>query len=134
MLSFFFFFFFFFLMIRRPPRSTLFPYTTLFRSHRPCPEGLRPAWWPPPAISDRCRRFLKECQEPWAPCGNAELAGPVASSGSRCGYRRWSRQTSFACRRPVLRRACVVGGAEQPRYGGRTNQTKRVECDRVQAS
>src|SRR5690349_24010471 len=30
---FFFFFFFFFLMIRRPPRSTLFPYTTLFRSN-----------------------------------------------------------------------------------------------------
>src|SRR2546430_11406392 len=28
-------FFFFFLMIRRPPRSTLFPYTTLFRS----PQG-----------------------------------------------------------------------------------------------
>src|SRR5574337_1637868 len=27
------FFFFFFLMIRRPPRSTLFPYTTLFRSN-----------------------------------------------------------------------------------------------------
>src|SRR5256885_17108293 len=26
-------FYFFFLMIRRPPRSTLFPYTTLFRSH-----------------------------------------------------------------------------------------------------
>src|SRR2546422_11626941 len=43
-------FFFFFLMIRRPPRSTLFPYTTLFRScstrshpgfplDRGCPEG-----------------------------------------------------------------------------------------------
>src|ERR1019366_10686928 len=28
------FVFFFFLMIRRPPRSTLFPYTTLFRSQR----------------------------------------------------------------------------------------------------
>src|SRR5688572_33023524 len=28
-----FLFFLFFLMIRRPPRSTLFPYTTLFRSH-----------------------------------------------------------------------------------------------------
>src|SRR3712207_8228406 len=28
------YFFFFFLMIRRPPRSTLFPYTTLFRSLR----------------------------------------------------------------------------------------------------
>src|SRR5690349_24473241 len=30
-------FFFFFLMIRRPPRSTLFPYTTLFRSPRRAP-------------------------------------------------------------------------------------------------
>src|SRR5258707_15630298 len=34
------FFFFFFLMIRRPPRSTLFPYTTLFRSRI---ENLPPA-------------------------------------------------------------------------------------------
>src|SRR2546429_7410033 len=31
-MSFYQFYFFFFLMIRRPPRSTLFPYTTLFRS------------------------------------------------------------------------------------------------------
>src|SRR2546429_3760049 len=30
--------FFFFLMIRRPPRSTLFPYTTLFRSARENPR------------------------------------------------------------------------------------------------
>src|SRR5579862_9981227 len=41
-----FFCFFFFLMIRRPPRSTLFPYTTLFRSGRaprrhPARSGLR---------------------------------------------------------------------------------------------
>src|SRR4051795_13780192 len=39
--------FFFFLMIRRPPRSTLFPYTTLFRSRCPrrgragAPHGAR---------------------------------------------------------------------------------------------
>src|SRR5260221_14125635 len=36
-------FLFFFLMIRRPPRSTLFPYTTLFRSplkRAPKPNGL----------------------------------------------------------------------------------------------
>src|SRR6266511_5605599 len=42
---------FFFLMIRRPPRSTLFPYTTLFRSARRwcrCPRSRRP----PPG---RCR-------------------------------------------------------------------------------
>src|SRR5260370_25199166 len=32
---------FFFLMIRRPPRSTLFPYTTLFRSH----QTAGPARW-----------------------------------------------------------------------------------------
>src|SRR5215813_14711456 len=40
----FFFFLFFFLMIRRPPRSTLFPYTTLFRSSRPrCRSARRAA-------------------------------------------------------------------------------------------
>src|SRR2546422_3563330 len=34
-------------MIRRPPRSTLFPYTTLFRSRRPC-RWVRtiPMGWP----------------------------------------------------------------------------------------
>src|SRR3712207_7232094 len=32
---------FFFLMIRRPPRSTLFPYTTLFRSRHRAVPGLR---------------------------------------------------------------------------------------------
>src|ERR1019366_9931939 len=38
--------FFFFLMIRRPPRSTLFPYTTLFRSGMKIagPIGPRVAW------------------------------------------------------------------------------------------
>src|SRR5215213_10523176 len=53
-MSYFLYFFkcyFFFLMIRRPPRSTLFPYTTLFRSaggprapYRPCgaPAGAAP--------------------------------------------------------------------------------------------
>src|SRR5215213_6672262 len=47
------FFFFFFLMIRRPPRSTLFPYTTLFRS-TPRP---RPRRWTCSAVRARpgCR-------------------------------------------------------------------------------
>src|SRR6266536_3513008 len=44
------FFIFFFLMIRRPPRSTLFPYTTLFRSHLGHSRGSGPR--PPPG---RCR-------------------------------------------------------------------------------
>src|SRR5260370_2212761 len=38
---------FFFLMIRRPPRSTLFPYTTLFRScAAPCARTFRERGWP----------------------------------------------------------------------------------------
>src|SRR2546423_11134441 len=42
-------FFFFFLMIRRPPRSTLFPYTTLFRSSDRPTKGL--SIWSPSAHS-----------------------------------------------------------------------------------
>src|SRR6266536_4525092 len=40
--------FFFFLMLRRPPRSTLFPYTTLFRSHGPCLGPVERLRVPPP--------------------------------------------------------------------------------------
>src|SRR5471030_3367283 len=40
-------FFFFFLMIRRPPRSTLFPYTTLFRSrtNKSAKSAIRTPFW-----------------------------------------------------------------------------------------
>src|SRR5947208_16275338 len=46
LLSFLLFFIFFFLMIRPPPRSTLFPYTTLFRSRCESPP-------PAPQVSSR---------------------------------------------------------------------------------
>src|SRR5258708_8468632 len=53
------FFCFFFLMIRRPPRSTLFPYTTLFRSWIPIAPVARAAKtstrWKPPFASLTCR-------------------------------------------------------------------------------
>src|SRR6266496_5308663 len=52
-LLFFFLLFFFFLMIRRPPRSTLFPYTTLFRSPRPFPRRCRGASPSPDDRGDR---------------------------------------------------------------------------------
>src|SRR6478752_9236402 len=42
-------FFFFLLMIRRPPRSTLFPYTTLFRSCAPSRGRSGPPWARPRA-------------------------------------------------------------------------------------
>src|SRR2546429_9503667 len=52
-------FFFFFLMIRRPPRSTLFPYTTLFRSRLPsCRARSRGTRRTPPR-SGRCQRDRK---------------------------------------------------------------------------
>src|SRR5216684_5241607 len=57
------YYFFFFLMIRRPPRSTLFPYTTLFRSRpaSPC-QGGRPdgRWCPRPAAGPAPRQGRSE--------------------------------------------------------------------------
>src|SRR5260221_2195273 len=41
---------FFFLMIRRPPRSTLFPYTTLFRSRHQAEGGCGPGRGQGPAL------------------------------------------------------------------------------------
>src|SRR5471032_2772381 len=57
MLCLFFFLFFFFLMIRRPPRSTLFPYTTLFRS---CKAG---RFHPLAADSEHVRREILRSEE-----------------------------------------------------------------------
>src|SRR5256885_12508303 len=59
-------FFFFFLMIRRPPRSTLFPYTTLFRS-------------------------LIHCTLDWAPCSARSASSSTAKSA---GDRKSTRLNS----------------------------------------
>src|SRR2546422_5622398 len=65
-------FFFFFLMIRRPPRSTLFPYTTLFRSqiarradvHDPGLLGIAPVAAPPgPGSADRAALQTRRSEE-----------------------------------------------------------------------
>src|ERR1039457_7356481 len=55
-------FFFFFLMIRRPPRSTLFPYTTLFRS----PDPPTPGWRQPGSYlrKSRSEEHTSELQSP----------------------------------------------------------------------
>src|SRR2546430_8746141 len=72
---------FFFLMIRRPPRSTLFPYTTLFRS--------KPA--------DPFRRLIDE--DDWtgvrcAPLGRADLIAPAESFFRVLGDRKSTRLNS----------------------------------------
>src|SRR6266705_6356840 len=58
-----FYVFFFFLMIRRPPRSTLFPYTTLFRSPwiRSGQHPGRPRW----PSTRRSEEHTSELQSPY---------------------------------------------------------------------
>src|SRR5574340_1637949 len=58
------FFFFFFLMIRRPPRSTLFPYTTLFRSMRPVEGWGKCAVQQSVPVSQRSEEHTSELQSP----------------------------------------------------------------------
>src|SRR2546429_4313988 len=56
-------------MIRRPPRSTLFPYTTLFRS-------IQVAWQPAPPTVTRGRLHLEVPDSQWreVPCGTESRA------------------------------------------------------------
>src|SRR3712207_6949756 len=72
---------FFFLMIRRPPRSTLFPYTTLFRSH-----GARAAARarPGPAGPVRQRRLLRDL--PGGPRGQDRKSTRLNSSHANISY------------------------------------------------
>src|SRR2546430_17500559 len=79
MFDFFFFnIFFFFLMIRRPPRSTLFPYTTLFRSPRHAvPAGGR----------DRRARL-------WLTRAPDRIRGAAAAAPAECAADRSEEHTS----------------------------------------
>src|SRR6266850_6780594 len=62
--------FFFFLMIRRPPRSTLFPYTTLFRPPDRGSDGRRgrDRRSPCPTACAGCRRSEEHTSELQSPC------------------------------------------------------------------
>src|SRR5256885_7196298 len=59
-------------MIRRPPRSTLFPYTTLFRSPREA--NLIDV---DPKVRARGAEFLKQCIERTAELGGKLICGPL---------------------------------------------------------
>src|SRR2546430_13111030 len=85
-------------MIRRPPRSTLFPYTTLFRSRTlfSTPSAPRPSTISPPSSTIRseehtselqsqsnlvCRLLLeKKKKERWSLCYSASAAVHVAAA------------------------------------------------------
>src|SRR5206468_11293716 len=74
----FFVFFFFFFMLRRPPRSTLFLYTTLFRSRRPwaaAAHGARHLSW-------------SHARHGSAASGDRRGRGSVVPRGARRAWRR----------------------------------------------
>src|SRR3712207_7882692 len=73
--------FFFFLMIRRPPRSTLFPYTTLFRSLLV-------------ANLSRFERLLEKRPRHVNRDGGGTHGGITEASASRCGDRKSTRLNS----------------------------------------
>src|SRR2546422_1152175 len=81
-------FFFFFLMIRRPPRSTLFPYTTLFRSGR----GRRRA-------GSALRRSAPRTRRRRAPGGTCRGRGPPAGARRAAAARPRTRWRAAAARR-----------------------------------
>src|SRR5690606_41052950 len=82
----------FFLMIRRPPRSTLFPYTTLFRSHRhrrpPLPTPRRPRSRPQTRPRAR-RRNPRRSEEHTSELQSREnLVCRLLLEKKKLGYRR----------------------------------------------
>src|SRR6266550_2305922 len=93
-----FFFFVFFLMIRRPPRSTLFPYTTLFRS-TDRPGYLRDHSSPPlsAALGKRqtvCVRYNMTCGGLSSALFARAGAPPLKTQGDR-GMQNLSGKTAF---------------------------------------
>src|SRR2546426_4714998 len=81
--------FFFFLMIRRPPRSTLFPYTTLFRSARDSASS-----WQQQAI-DRMMPLMKELASNTTAAINHLKEQPTRpTSGSYAEYLKQNSETA----------------------------------------
>src|SRR2546430_17177694 len=93
---------FFFLMIRRPPRSTLFPYTTLFRSgpaHRP-PMERGPRWLGLAPASSTAR-----------PRGSPDDRRPdLGNARSHAGRRRGAVRTALEEKHRVI----ALPGARTP--------------------
>src|SRR2546430_7742836 len=133
------FFFFFFVMIRRPPRSPLFPYTTLFRSAPPASafapgrrarrdrrrSGPRRRSWPPSSRSacrEKRRRRRATARRPSAPRAGARRARDPASVAAA------ARPASVAGvpeggRSPLL---FVRGGRVHPIRSGKPEHRQRV--------
>src|SRR6266542_7105387 len=101
---------FFFLMILRPPRSTLFPYTTLFRPHRPASPQ-----WGDPVLRPQRRRprpprggLRAACLEGRsgdgrrAPPGLEPARDPAPAQARQLAH-RWCEHHPAAADRPAVR-------------------------------
>src|SRR5260221_12747217 len=86
----------FFLMIRRPPRSTLFPYTTLFRSASPWPLGKNFVPGNP------CPPVTELLTIPQSVSTNVPLFRMPPPHGSTCGCVEGSTQPSQIVRPEIL--------------------------------
>src|SRR2546430_9420770 len=102
--------FIFFLMIRRPPRSTLFPYTTLFRSDRVLWRAQLGHGWD--TITQEDDKF--EVPGPFSPdrmkpLPHSAREGRVNPKGIPCLYLAADRDTAMAEGRPLLGSLGSVG-------------------------
>src|SRR3712207_7404956 len=91
-------------MIRRPPRSTLFPYTTLSRSEDDGTGGRRPMMHPTSRFRSpvgRLRRAAVAVAMATAACATG-IAGPVASAADRKSTRLNSQSRQYLVCRLLL--------------------------------
>src|SRR6266498_1750370 len=101
--------FFFFLMIRRPPRSTLFPYTTLFRSRRRLrADGAR-------HLCSRARHRYRIARH--RPRGPASRRAPASGTQAPPRRLRSATRADVAARRPA-RASPPATGARRPPWSG----------------
>src|SRR2546430_12060143 len=81
-------------MIRPPPRSTLFPYTTLFRSNSPAVLRVDRTGWPLPALTFQ----LKETPESHRTKTESRLYSPRLFHRSEEHTSELQSQSNFVCR------------------------------------
>src|SRR2546427_6057249 len=97
-------------MIRRPPRSTLFPYTTLFRSHRP------PARRPPAHPGSRRGPAAPRHRDPAQPRGGGDTA-----DGHDCAAQQRSEEhtSELQSQSNLVCRLLLEKKKKPPHFGGK---------------